>query len=124
MSAARQEAERCRAVRSDGQPCRAAAGPSGFCIGHHPNADANHRKGGHATRKSEQALRLLPARLRPVADLLEQALGEVYRGELEPKVASAMASLAAALCRIVQAGEVEERLRSIEQALKAAQQDG
>ena len=56
---------------------------------------------------------LLPARLQPVVSILEGALGEVHRGELDPRV-SAMASLAGALVRAMTAGELEERLRVLE----------
>ena len=59
-------------------------------------------------------LKLLPARLQPMVSLLEDALGEVHRGELDPRAASAMASLAGALVRAITAGELEERLRTLE----------
>jgi len=49
-----------------------------------------------------------------VVSLLENALGEVHRGELDPHAASAMASLAGALVRTITAGELEERLRTLE----------
>ena len=44
----------------------------------------------------------------------QDALGEVHRGELDPRAASAMASLAGALVRAMTAGELEERLRALE----------
>ena len=40
--------------------------------------------------------------------------GGVHRGELDPRAASAMASLAGALVRTITAGELEERLRALE----------
>jgi len=49
-----------------------------------------------------------------MVSLLEDALGEVPRGELDPRAASAMASLAGALVRAMTAGELEERLRALE----------
>ena len=63
--------------------------------------------------------RLLPARLRPVAERLEAAPEEVHRGELDPRIATAMASLAGALVRVITSGEVEERLRVLEVKEKA-----
>ena len=72
------------------------------------------RKDGHATGRAERAGKLLPARLQPMVSLLEDALGEVHRGELDPRAASAMASLAGALVRAMTAGELEERLRALE----------
>jgi len=66
------------------------------------------------TPRAERAGKLLPARLQPMVSLLEDALGEVHRGELDPRAASAMASLAGALVRTITAGELEERLRALE----------
>ena len=95
-------------------PCTAQAGASGYCIGHDPGAQEVRRKSGHATSRAETAGKLLPARLQPVVALLENAMGEVHRGELDPRAASAMASLAGALIRAMTAGELEERLRALE----------
>ena len=86
----------------------------GYCIGHDPGAQDARRKGGHAKSRAERAAKLLPAPLQPMVSLLEDALGEVHRGELDPRAASAMASLAGALVRAITAGELEERLRALE----------
>ena len=107
-------AQRCPALRKDGQPCRAAAGASGFCVGHDPASAEARAKGGRHTGRAARALRLLPERLRPVADMLASALVEVHSGALEPRQASAMAAVAGALVRVVQAGEMEERVRALE----------
>ena len=81
---------------------------------HAPGAQEARRKGGHATSGTERAGELLPARLQPVVSILEGALGEVHRGELDPRAASAMDSLAGALVRAITAGELEERSRALE----------
>ena len=70
--------------------------------------------GGRATSRAERAGKLLPSRLQPVVTILENALGEVHSGKLDPRAASAMASLAGALVRTITAGELEERLRALE----------
>src|SRR4051812_4148182 len=106
MSDAGLNRERCRARRSDGTPCTAPAVSGGFCIGHRPGVDEARRRGGAATSSAARAIRLLPARLRPVADQLTEALAEVHGGTLEPRCASAMAALASALVRVMQAGEL------------------
>ena len=98
-------AQNCTSTRRDGSPCMARAGVSGYCIGHDPGAQDARRKGGHDKSRAERAGKLLPASLQPMVSLLEAALGEVHRGELNPRAASAMASLA---------GELEERLRTLE----------
>lgn len=113
-------AQRCPALRKDGQPCRATPGASGYCVGHDPASAAARAKGGRSTGRAARALRLLPERLRPVADMLARALEEVHSGALEPRRASAMAAVAGALVRVTQAGEMEERVRALEaQAARA-----
>lgn len=67
---------------------------------------------------------MLPERLRPIADTLAGALDEVHRGELDPRQATAMAALAGALVRVVTAGEYEERLRTLEAALRDSSAPG
>ena len=57
---------------------------------------------------------MLPARLRPIAVMLEEVLGEVHRGDLDPRVATAMASFAGAWVKVITSGEMEERLRALE----------
>ena len=118
MSATGENTERCPAVRRDGTPCSAMAGSSGFCVGHNPGAQEARRKGGQSTSRAARAQRLLPARLRPVADRLEQALRQGHDGELDPRLATAMASLAGALVRVLTSGEMEERLRALEAQVK------
>ena len=56
----------------------------------------------------------MPPRLIPVFDRLETALARLDAGELEPKRAQAMAAVARAMVSVLQAGELEERLRRLE----------
>ena len=112
--------QRCPAVRKDGQPCTAQPRADGFCIGHSPDAQEARRKGGIGSSRAARAGKLLPARLRPVVTALEDALREVHDGDLDPRVATAMASLAGALVKVYQAGELEERLRDLESKQKSS----
>ena len=107
-------AQHCVSTGRDGAPCTAQAGTFGVLHRHAPGAREARGKGGHATTGTERAGELLPARLQPVVSILEGALGEVHRGELDPRAASAMASLAGALVRAITAGKLEERLRALE----------
>jgi len=118
MSTAPAQGQQCQATRKDGTPCRGTATASGYCFAHDP-ASAEHRaKGGRNRSNAARSLRMLPERLRPIADKLAAALDEVHQGTLDPRQASAMASLAGALVRVVQAGELEERVRALETAGK------
>jgi hypothetical protein len=57
----------------------------------------------------------MPPRLVPVFDALEVALAEVHAGTLDPKQAMAMAAIARAMVSVLTAGEIEQRVRDIEQ---------
>jgi hypothetical protein len=66
----------------------------------------------------------MPIRLVPVFERLETALTELHAGTLDPRVGGAMASVAGALIRCVQAGEIEERLRRLEERQPQADGNG
>ena len=58
--------------------------------------------------------RLVPKDMRGVLHTLLVAFEETYSGELEPKRASALASLAGAAVRIYEVAELEQRLERLE----------
>lgn len=109
----------CAATRKDGQPCRAQVLESGYCFAHDParkeQRDAARSAGGHNRANIVRLRGLVPPRLTSVYDSLEAALGEVHSGDLEPGRAQAMASLARAMVHVLTAGEMEERMRKLEE---------
>lgn len=113
--------KRCESSRKDGGPCLAPALPdSQFCWAHDPQraeqrAEAR-RRGGQHSAKIHRLRGLTPPRLLPIFDQLETALTEVHDGSLDPRAASAMASLARAMTTLLTAGEIEQRLRDLETA--------
>ena len=114
------DAKRCSATRKDGQQCTAPPlGIGQLCFAHSPaTAEARtaaRKKGGHNSARVVRLQGLLPARLAPVFLRLEQALTEVADGAMEPKVGQAVAAIARAMVATLQAGELEDRLRRIEQ---------
>jgi Family of unknown function (DUF5763) len=116
MSDAQQNRERCQALRVDGQPCTAPAVRNGRCIGHQGADNAAWRaRGGAGTSNANRAVKLLPARLAPVLAGLERAFAGIEKGTFDPKRAMIMATLAVAIVRVVQAGEFELRVRTLEQ---------
>src|SRR5918998_1260119 len=109
----------CQGQRRDGQPCTAPmVGADGYCFAHSPPRAAERAavqaRGGHNRGAVVRLRGLMPPRLVPIFDQLEAALGEVHAGTLDPKQAVAMAALARALVAVLQAGEVEQRLRELE----------
>ena len=108
------EPQRCSATKVDGTPCRAWAVLNGLCVGHQPGAAAARSKGGHNSSKTARLEAKLPARLRPVVELLEKAMHEVHEGKLTPQQGSAIASLAGALIKSLEHGDLEIRLADLE----------
>jgi hypothetical protein len=68
-------------------------------------------------------MKLLPLRLVPIFQRLEQVFLKLDAGEYDRQRATAMATVAGMLIKIVQAGEFEERLRIIEQQVGISGRD-
>jgi hypothetical protein len=112
-------ANRCNATRRDGQPCAAAARPSGYCFYHDPafaeQRAQGRRLGGYARSNVARIHRNTPPELRGVLDQLMHALDETYGGQLEPQVARAMATLSGAIVRMYEIGELAGRVQALEE---------
>ncbi len=112
----------CHATRKDGQPCQAPAVSEGFCFGHSPalaeKARQARTQGGRNKALAVRLRRLIPPRLAPVFDTLETVLDELHSGKLDPRIGSGMAAIAGAMCRLLAVGELEERVRQLEESSK------
>ncbi|MBI4332914.1 MAG: hypothetical protein HY673_16725 [Chloroflexi bacterium] len=113
----------CRAVRKkDGTPCAGIPMPSGYCLAHDPGLKDKRReaarRGGQNKAKAVRLRRLIPPRLAPIFDRLEEVLDELHARKLDPRIGSSMATVAAAMCRLLAVGELEERVRSLEESSK------
>lgn len=82
------------------------------------------RAGGYNSARAARLGKLVPPRLMSVYDRLEEALGQVHQGELEPRIAQAMAALAGAMVRVLTSGELESRVRALEAASPQARANG
>jgi hypothetical protein len=69
---------------------------------------------GRCTR-SDVWLRPSPPHLVVVYGHLEEALSEVHEGKLDPRIAQAMSSLASAMVKVLTSGELEMRVRALEE---------
>jgi hypothetical protein len=119
MSDTGENGQRCAAVRKrDGQACGALAlKGSAYCMAHDPRSSEWRVLGGKASSNANRALKLLPARLVPIFERLLRVFEQLDAGTYDRQVATAMATVAGTLMRIVQAGELEERMRTIEARL-------
>jgi molecular chaperone GrpE (heat shock protein) len=73
------------------------------------------RLGGKGKARIARLGKLVPPRLMSVYDALEEALGQVHDGQLDPRIAQAMSSLASAMVKVLTSGELEERVRRLEE---------
>ena len=116
-------ANRCNATRRDGQPCTGLARPSGYCFYHDPALAAKRadgrRRGGQKNSHVARFQKKAPQELRDVLDQLLQALEETYGGQLEPRVATAMATLCGAIVRVYELGELAVRVQALEEREEA-----
>ena len=111
--------KRCESSRADGSPCRAPVLPGRpHCYSHDPQVAEERlearRRGGRHSAKVHRLRPLLPPRLAPIFATIESALEETRDGAITPAQAQALASLARAAVSVLQAGELEERVRSLE----------
>src|SRR5690349_12813992 len=116
--------KQCAATRKDGSPCTARVmGDSQYCFAHDPERaverDAAREKGGRGRGNAARAGKLVPATLRPVLDGLLGTFDQVKAGTMDPKVGTALGSIAAAIVRVYQVGTLEERIAALEQAQQA-----
>jgi hypothetical protein len=113
----------CTATTKNDKPCSAQARPGRpYCLWHDPEAEVERRqnaaKGGKSRSNLSRLKRSLPTETLDFDDV-QGVLGAVLRdllaGKLDPPVANAAANVARAFAAIAQAGEIEARIRDLEQ---------
>ena len=115
-----EQGQRCAAIRKDGKPCSVRVVVDGrHCFAHAPahaakRAEARARGGKHRANAA-RLQRLVPPRLVPVFSQLEWALSGVLAGTVEPAQATAAAAVARAMVAVLTSGELEQRVRDLEQ---------
>ena len=117
------EAGRCTATTKAGKPCSAQARPGKrVCLWHDAEAAEERRqnaaKGGQARSSLSRLKRGMPMELLSISDV-QAVLGAVLRdlldGKLDPPVANSAAGVARAFAALATAGDLEERLRKLEE---------
>ncbi len=114
---------KCIAQRTDGQPCSQKARPGRpYCWAHDPELQAARlegaRKGGKNKATAVRLAKLVPADLKSVFEKLQDALRATEAGDMDPRIANAMANVARAMVAVVDAGQVAERLAEVEAMLQ------
>jgi len=116
----------CTATTKAGNPCQApATSPDGLCLAHDPARSELMRlgqaMGGSARSNANRASKALPDDLRDVGRMLLDAMQDVRDGKLDPRTASALASLSNAYRGIFETGTLDAKLAAINARLAAAE---
>ena len=110
----------CAGIKRDGQRCGSQVLSDGtHCYVHAPSKQAERaearRRGGQNRSNVRRAQKVMPARLAPVFARLETVLDRLDTDAIDPKTAQVMASVARAMATILTAGELEQRVRALEE---------
>lgn len=111
---------KCIATKRNGSACQGRPVlESEYCVAHHEHSAVWRSQGGKAKSNIERAYSRFPEGLRPVVDGLLQAFEETHKAELNPRAATAMASVASSLIRVAEFALLNERLEAIESELRS-----
>lgn len=110
----------CKALKSDGKPCKAPPTKGGLCY-FHANPDQARilgQKGGRKNRYQVTDL-IVPANATgaTLGTVLDQALGELLAGRMDPRVAGAVAQLVNTRRRMTETIDLEARVTELERKL-------
>ena len=95
--------QQCSATTRSGSQCRglALAGRD-YCAVHSPESVEGRRQGGVNRSNARRSLKVAPADMRQIADLISVAIQRVNDAEMDPRQLSAMAAGTTALCRVLE----------------------
>lgn len=118
----------CKAKTKKGKHCRAAATAGGLCFFHaNPNkASELGRKGGRSNRNRAESVDPLP-RLQnatAVRDAVDRLVADLRSGEVNPRVASVLATLLNLQLRAIETTDLEKRILELEKKLAEIKDDG
>jgi hypothetical protein len=120
---------RCTSTRADGSPCQAVAVPGrDQCAFHDPGIAGSRAEGRREGGRQRSRPRVtLPAdhpdidvrSVRDVCRVLSETMNQVRTGRLDPRVANTVGYLASVMVRALEAGDLEERLATLEAAVQS-----
>lgn len=113
----------CEFIKDSGERCKAKpVSDSKFCFFHDPNKSEEQKmarqKGGYARRSATLPKNMPEFEIKgaeEVVRLLSVTINQVRRGELDPRVANAVGYLSGIILKANEQGEIEKRLKQIEE---------
>ena len=131
MPSKRQQAPngKCQAKTKAGGPCAAPVAHGGnYCALHADPERAAQlgRKGGTKNRKVYEPNEWegsAPQNASDVKNLLADAMAEIRRGRMDPKLGTTLGYLGTSLLKAIETSDIEERLEKLEHGLKKPTQE-
>ena len=120
---------KCQAKTKAGRPCAAPAVRGGiYCALHADPERAAQlgRKGGTKNRKVYEPNEWegsAPQNASDVKNLLADAMAEIRRGRMDPKLGTTLGYLGTSLLKAIETSDIEERLEKLEHGLKKPTQE-
>lgn len=103
MADGRTDTRRCSVATKSGSQCRGKALPDRDCCAvHSQEAIEGRRLGGTNRSNARRSMKVAPADMRQIADLISVAIQRVNDDKMDPRALSSMASGATALVRILE----------------------
>jgi hypothetical protein len=113
------DAKTCKGIKKDGEHCMVQALEDGYCFAHSPALTEKRKeaskRGGVNSSKAERLKRLTVSRFTPVSDMLQSVLEELNAKKMDPKTAQAIANVSRVLITVLTSGELDERVRVLEE---------
>jgi hypothetical protein len=109
----------CKGTKKDGEPCTVQALEDGYCFAHSPALAEKRKeaskKGGANSSKAARLEKLMSPRFAPVSGMLQGVLEELKSNKMDPKTAQAIANVSRVLITVLTMGDLEERVRVLEE---------
>lgn len=116
----------CHALTANGSACQASAiDGSDYCFFHDP-AKADERREAQSTGGKQNKMKVLADDVpdiavrdcRDVVALVSETINQVRKGQIDPRVANAVGYLANVLIKAVEQGDIEQRIKELEDLVK------
>lgn len=123
---------RCKSKTRNGKQCKSRPQIGiDLCFFHNP-ANSEKRQAASSKGGKRGKMSILPPQTpnhvirsaRDVVNLLSESVGQVRRGEIDPRIANAVGYLSGIILKAREQSDLEERLNNLESALNSPELEG
>lgn len=117
----------CKAIKENGEPCKAQAMANGYCYRHNPEISDEEKLQASATGGNKPTITRLERQiataqdeinirnLNGVVDLIENNIKDVRQGNIDPRVSNAIVQSLNVLLKVYELGIQDTRIRKLEE---------